>query len=196
MAEAVLPKEYLALNDKQRAFVRAYVECLNATKAAKTAGYSAATAAQQASRMMADPRIRAAKDKLIQGSGMSRNELLARLEFIAQDSTALELTVTTRKVKRMVGKGENAKEIEETVTSPDLEAALKSGVLRSARKVKIDRFGAVSIEMHDPQRAMELTAKIKGWLGDSGDETDGDEALEVEQAMTEGEFAIEASLDD
>ncbi|MFV8250232.1 terminase small subunit [Bdellovibrio bacteriovorus] len=47
------------LNEKQLAFVRAFVLCWNATKAAKIAGYSAKTANEQGSRLLANASIRA-----------------------------------------------------------------------------------------------------------------------------------------
>lgn len=49
-----------ALNHKQAAFVREYLICQNATQAAVKAGYSAATAKQQGSRLLTNVDVQAA----------------------------------------------------------------------------------------------------------------------------------------
>src|SRR6478736_4951624 len=48
------------LNDRQRRFVEQYLVDLNATQAAIRAGYSAATASEQASRLLANVKVAAA----------------------------------------------------------------------------------------------------------------------------------------
>lgn len=53
------------LNDRQRAFVYAYVVHKNATRAAEAAGYSKSTAASQGSRLLKNCKIRRAIDVLL-----------------------------------------------------------------------------------------------------------------------------------
>jgi len=69
------------LNRRQQAFVRAYLSEArwNATRAARIAGYSAATAREQASRLLTNVNIAAAISELTDQAAMPAPEVLARL---------------------------------------------------------------------------------------------------------------------
>lgn len=62
------------MNPKQRKFCEIYAQCLNATAAAKKAGYSPKTAEQQASRLLRNVKVKAEIAKLI-GKATSRAEV-------------------------------------------------------------------------------------------------------------------------
>src|SRR3954471_4710859 len=71
------------LNDRQRRFVEHYLVDLNATQAAIRAGYSAATASEQASRLLANVKVAAAIAEA-QAARSRRTE-------VTQDRVVLEL---------------------------------------------------------------------------------------------------------
>ncbi|MFT3708029.1 MAG: terminase small subunit [Archangium sp.] len=64
------------MSPKQAAFVQAYVVDLNATAAAKAAGYSAKTAESQGSRLLRNAKVKKAVDEAL-GEKAKRNELKA-----------------------------------------------------------------------------------------------------------------------
>jgi phage terminase small subunit len=68
-----------ALTDKQQMFCEHYLISLNATKAAKLAGYSEATAYASGAENLRKPEIRAYIDERLNNVAMSANEVLARL---------------------------------------------------------------------------------------------------------------------
>jgi len=87
-------KSNTRFTDKQRAFVRHYVDCLNATEAAKRAGYSEKTAQQMGSENLSKPVIRDAIDDALGEIVMTKNEVLRRLGKLATEDDnvrALEL---------------------------------------------------------------------------------------------------------
>lgn len=75
------------LTERQRVFVREYLKDLNATRAAKAAGYSDATATAQASRLLANVNIKravdAAKAKRAERSDITAERVVAELGHIA-----------------------------------------------------------------------------------------------------------------
>ena len=72
------------LTDMQRRFVVEYAACLNATRAAKKAGYSDATAAEQGCRLLRNVHIRKAVDNLLEQQVMSPMEILERFRQMAR----------------------------------------------------------------------------------------------------------------
>lgn len=73
------------LTDKQQLFVVKYLEYgLNATKAAREAGYSAKTARQQGTHLLSNVAIRAAIDAELRKHAMSAEEVLFHLTTIAR----------------------------------------------------------------------------------------------------------------
>ncbi len=70
------------LTDKQRAFIEAYLDCLNATEAARRAGYAKPN--KQGPRLLVHVGIRAAVDDGLAQRAMSRYEVLGRLAEMAR----------------------------------------------------------------------------------------------------------------
>lgn len=121
--------------DKQRLFVAHYVACLNATEAAKQAGYSPTTARQMGSENLSKPYIRAAIDAAMADATMPRNEILARLAAQARADLGDFFTGSGRGVKL------------------DLKAAKAAGLMPLVKKYSKTKQG-VSIELHDSQAAL------------------------------------------
>jgi phage terminase small subunit len=129
-----------ALTDKERAFVLAYVECLNATKAAKLARYSETSARQIGSENLSKPHIRAALDALLDARAMPAGEILARLSDHARGSMEDFFSVRGRGI------------------TLDLKKAAERGVLHLIKRYSKTKQG-VTIELHDPQAALQLLGR-------------------------------------
>lgn len=84
-----------SFTDKQRAFIANYLRCFNATEAAKRAGYSAKTANEQASRLLANVSIRAEIDRILDERMMGAKEVLDRLSDIGRSDIAQLMSVSS-----------------------------------------------------------------------------------------------------
>ena len=80
------------LTGKQRAFVLAYLDCLNATEAARRAGYSARSLRQVASENLSKPDIKEVLRLGFERKVMPKEEVLGRLTMLA--SASLEDFIT------------------------------------------------------------------------------------------------------
>lgn len=69
----------MALSKKRQVFVEAYLQCWNATEAAKRAGYSEHTARAQGSRLLTDVYIAEEIKARLEAEAMSSDEVLQRL---------------------------------------------------------------------------------------------------------------------
>jgi phage terminase small subunit len=128
------------LTDKERAFAVAYAACLNGAKAARAAHYSEASIYAIASENLRKPKIRAVIDALLGESVMPASETLARLTDHARGSMEDFLTVRGRGV------------------TLDLKKATERGVLHLVKRYSKTKQG-VSIELHDPQAALQLLGR-------------------------------------
>ena len=87
MADETENEELGQLNVRQRLFVNHYIaNGLNATAAAKSAGYSPDTAYSMGSRLLKKVEIKALIDEFLDESAMSAKEVLHRLSAIARGS--------------------------------------------------------------------------------------------------------------
>lgn len=135
------------LTNRQQIFVNEYLQCWNATEAAKTAGYSAATARQQGSRLLTNVDISAAISDALLASAMSADEALMRLSEHARGSLAPFVLLTP----------------EEFAEHP------KAHLVKKFKRVTTtfyDKDGEPSkdvevseIEIHDPQAALNTVLK-------------------------------------
>ncbi len=135
------------LTDKQAAFVHHYIVCLNATEAARRAGYqgNAVTLASVGYENLRKPQIRAAIDAALAEAAMPANEVLARLTDQARGTMADILSVKGRGV------------------TLDLKKAAQADRLHLVKKYSKTRQG-VSVELYDAQAALQLLAKHHGLL--------------------------------
>ncbi len=134
----------MALTDKQQAFVNAYVKCWNASEAARRAGYSANTANEQGSRLLANASIRAEIERRKAELTMSADEALTRITEQARAGYADYFT---------------------SDGAVDLESLIADGKGHLIRKIKPTKDG-LEIEFYDAQTALFTVAKIQGLLRD------------------------------
>ena len=73
----------MPLNPKQQAFVTEYLKDSNATRAAKSVGYSEHTAYVQGSRLLKNPEIQAALDRRRAKHGITAERVLAEVSKLA-----------------------------------------------------------------------------------------------------------------
>jgi len=134
------------LSNKQRAFVDAYLECLNATEAAARARYKGNrnTLRSVGSENLAKPAIAAEIRKHFEASAMTREEVLQRIGDMARNDISEFITDTG---------------------AIDWNAVREKGHL--IKKI-IHRKGQESqIELHDAQSALALLAKHHRLIGDA-----------------------------
>lgn len=130
------------LTGKQRVFVKEYIACLNATEAARRAGYKAkddGTFRVIGTENLAKPNIRTEIDRLLAEKTMKADEVLARLSDMAE------------------GTIEDFVSINEYTGQPhiDFRKARELGKLHLIKRIKYNKDGFVdSIELHDPQSAL------------------------------------------
>lgn len=148
------------LSDQHKAFVRAYLKCFNAAKAAIEAGYAESNAYDTGSRLQRNTDIAAAISEQLDNLGITEERIKSEFAQIALDSDladfeglltngrltlkeARKLGLPTKRIKklkitrRVVGTGEGAYPVED-----------------------------VQIELHDPQRALEALAKVRAMFVD------------------------------
>lgn len=86
-----------SFTDKQKKFIQAYVQCLNATQAAKDAGYACKndpTFAQTGAENLRKPYIRAEIDRILKENTISPDELVGRISDHATGSMGDFVTFT------------------------------------------------------------------------------------------------------
>ena len=155
-----------ALTDKERTFVLAYVECLNGAKAARHARYSEASIYTIASELLRKPHIRAAIDALLDERAMQTSEILARLSDHARSSMEDFLSVRGRGL------------------TLDLKKAEQLGRLHLIKRYSKTKQG-VTIELHDPQAALQLLGRHRKLFIDRTELTGKDgNPIEVSDART------------
>lgn len=137
--------------DKQRAFIDHYFACgMNATEAAKRAGYSERTARQTGSENLSKPDIKAEIERIFLENTMPAGEVLTRLTEHARgdigdmidDNGNIDL-----KRARAAGKTRLIKRIKRTVSTHTDEQG-------NGKETFTDE-----IELHDPQKALQLLGK-------------------------------------
>lgn len=130
------------LTGKQRAFVYAYIETLNASEAARRAGYADGTEGVRGSENLRKPAIRTAIDRLMRDQAMTAEETIYRLSQHARSNVGDAVAVRPG--------GEIVFDIDA------LRLALKEGRIKSIRETK----DGLQVEFHDSQSALNTLAKI------------------------------------
>lgn len=136
------------LTAKQRAFVEHYLQCWNATEAARRAGYSAKTARQQAARLLSNVYVQAEIAGRIGELKASADEVLLRLASHSRGS--MEDFISGESI--------------------DLDKARQRGKLHLVKKFKVttttdgESFEThrVELELYDAQAATVQLARILG----------------------------------
>lgn len=154
------------LTPKQAAFVREYLIDSNATQAAIRAGYSEATAKQQGSRLLTNADIVAAvqagQREIEERAEHTREELEQRLwsiilgdltDVVAWGPDGLTLTASA---DLSDAAAQSLRELRFEVT--ELEEPRDGDEPATVRQIK------AVLKQHDPIRAAQLLAKMRGWL--------------------------------
>jgi len=150
----------MALRNKQRMFIEAYLQSWNATQAAIKAGYSEKTAYSIGHENLSKPEIAKEIKRRIDESAMTTDEVLARLAKQARASMEDFVSVIV---------GANLPQI-------DWEAAQEAGALDSLKKITIEE-GKISFELYDKQAALVHLGKHLGLFKERLDITSDDDKL-------------------
>jgi phage terminase small subunit len=133
----------MALSKKQQAFIDEYFLCgMNATEAARRAGYSEKSIRSSASENLTKPDIQAEIDRRLKEKQLSADEVLARLSDMAR--------ADMRDFIKPVDVGNDR-----IVMLVDLGKALAGGKTHLIKKLKYNAQGGLEIELHDSQAALE-----------------------------------------
>jgi len=147
--------EKKSLTDKQAAFVREYVQCWNATEAARRAGYQGndGTLRVTGHDNLTKPNIDAAIKEAIQKNVMSQEEALARMSEIARGEYA-------RYIRDVSETSEDGK-VTVNLVSVDVEAMVRDGKAHLIKSISPTRYGN-RIEFYDMQSALETIMRATG----------------------------------
>lgn len=154
----------MAFTDKQQAFINHYLQCWNATEAARRADYSERSIRQIASENLSKPDIRAEIDRRIKEMTMSADEVLIRLSKQARADMAdfLEIYPGGR------------------LGTIDLEKAHAAHKLDLIKDFKVTEKGGIEIKLHDAQAALVHIGKHYGLFKDVSKTEDWhDEVLDM-----------------
>lgn len=132
-------------SDKRKLFIEAYLDCLNATEAARRAGY--ATPMQEGHRLLRIDEIKEAVREGMQARAMPADEVLARLTAIA--------SADIRDLFDFDADG-NMKKLKLTRDAP---LYMIKSLVPTAKGLKV--------ELHDAQAALNTLAKHHGLLHDT-----------------------------
>lgn len=145
----------MGLSKQQRAFIEHYLQCFNATEAARLAKYSERTARQQGSRLLSNVDILAAIETRLSELKMQSDEVLVRLAAQARGSMADFVRVNDR--------GEVSINLKAAQAKNSLHLVKK--VRKTVKRGKIEET-TVEIELYDAQAALGHLARIHGLYQD------------------------------
>lgn len=151
------------LTKKQRIFVEEYIRCWNGAASARAAGYSAKTAREMAYDLLTIPHIKDAIETRLAEIRMSTNEFYARLSEQARANIAEFIELYT--VPILDKDGDHIGD-RQAVRIKD-EALQRYGHL--IKSITPTSNGDIKIELHDAQRALELTGKTYSLFVDKDD---------------------------
>mgnify|MGYP001328460161 CR=1 FL=1 len=172
MTDDVIEKR---VTPKQRKFIDAYLRTLNATQAAREAGYSGRTAYSIGWENLRKPEIKEEISRILSESHMSAEEALDILATQARGDMAELMDISS------VG------------FNLDLQSAKEKGLTRLIRKVKQktttfiakkesdeDReVTELEVELYDAQSAAKMILQMHGLFTEKVDVTSGGEKIEI-----------------
>jgi len=140
-------KKSKKLTTKQSAFVNAYLQSFNATRAAREARYSKKTAYAIGWENLRKPEIAAEIERRLSELGMGKNEVLARLAqhargdfspFLTQNGDSIGIDLSSEQAQQAL----------------NLVKKVKSKVRRGGKEGETWEEVETEIELHDPQAAL------------------------------------------
>lgn len=153
----------MALTNKQQVFIDEYLQCWNATRAARVAGYKIPR--QSGTENLANPVIKAEINQRIQEKHMQADEVLA---LLAQQAR---------------GAAQDFIEIKGTLPFMNWEKLEAAGGLKLIKKIKYDSEGRPEVEFYDAQSALNLIGKHLGLFVDRQEVT-GKDGGPIEHRIT------------
>jgi len=166
-----------SLTDKQQAFIDAYLGCLNATEAARQAGYqgSDGTLGVVGHENLRKPKIRAAIDARLQEYTMHANEVLYRLH------------------QQACGIPEDCFVAYDRIVGINFEKLKEYGLMHLIKKISYDRYGNPTVEFYDAQNALVQLGKHHALFTERYQRDDWrSEAIEY---IRKGELSYEALVE-
>ena len=170
------------LTDKQKRFVAEYLVDLNATDAAKRAGYSAKTACEQASRLLANVKV---SEEIQKRQAKMQNKLEISQQRVLEELAAIAFAngtdFATINANGLIN-------IKATSQVPKEKLPAVAGIKYSANGM------GVEIKLHDKVRALELLGKHLGVFdsGSGGSEPEENNIFEVINQATGEELDTSA----
>jgi hypothetical protein len=138
------------MTPRQRIFIAHYLQCLNATEAARRAGYKDGPWLRHfAHKLTTKSHIRAAIDEGLAAACMTPAEVIARIEAIARGSMGDFLDIDESGYPRW-----------------NFAKAKERGALGNLKTIRYDANGKPAIELYDRLEALGLLAKIFGLTAD------------------------------
>lgn len=129
---------------KQRAFINEYLQCWNATEAAKRAGYSERSARAISSRLLTKDNIREEISRRIDERAMTADEAITRLAEQARGNVGDFMV------------------FQEGIKQPYIDLEQAQEKLHLLKKFKRDASGKIEIELYDAQSALVTILKAHG----------------------------------
>lgn len=161
----------MSLNDKQRAFVEEYLQCWNATEAARRVGYAHPN--KQGPRLLVKVGVQELKEQRISEKAMSADEVLLRLAEHARgnmgdfiDIESMSFSLNLQKAKEL-GLTHLIKKVKDRV------------VMTSNKDGEETETHTLEIELYDAKSALDTLAKYHGLLVDRTDITSGGKVIKV-----------------
>lgn len=169
----------MALTRRQQVFIAEYLNCWNASEAARRAGYSKKTARSQGERLLTNVDVAAAIEEAVAERQIKPAEILERLGQQARGEIGQFFKVTERETDLPLPTEEVVKEEMRTDangnpyrvytvrrTVLDLDKLRDPQSSRLVRKFS-DTKNGLSIELYDSQAALEKLGKAVGVLRDN-----------------------------
>ena len=161
------------LTARQERFVTEYLECWNASEAARRAGYSDKTAGAIGWENLRKPEIEDAIAQRISDRGIKTQEVLLRLTAMARAD-----------IGDFFSTGDDGR------PRIDLERAREAKRLGLIRRLHVGSDGAITIELHDAQAALTILGKALGILRENVNLSAGELVVTTRIARVSGERNI------
>lgn len=167
----------MALTRKQQTFVSEYLQCWNASEAARRAAYSERTAPSQGQRLLKNVEVAAEIERQIADKAIKPAEVLERLTLQARADIGAFFKISERwtpaplasedvleEREGVDGGGNPVREYRVQRVVLDLNKLLDPEYSRAVREFAESQRGGLSIKLHDSQAALEKLGKALGVL--------------------------------